>query len=66
MPMEIPLAEAVVMYARASRAWFGAGAVEATRWKIDEAQARGDSEGVRVWREVLRGSRPSKPTSNFG
>ena len=50
--MNVTLDEAIGIYARASRAWFGPGAAKKTQDRIEELRKAGDIEGVRVWQKV--------------
>lgn len=50
--MNVTLDQAIGIYARASRAWFGPGAAQKTQDRIEELQEAGDAEGVRVWKKV--------------
>lgn len=50
--MNVTLDEAIGIYARASRAWFGPGAAQKTQDRIEELRKAGDIEGVRVWQKV--------------
>ncbi len=52
--MNVTPDEAVRIYARASRAWFGSKARRRTQERIDELRRAGDQEGVRVWKAVKR------------
>jgi hypothetical protein len=52
--MNVTLDEAVGIYARASRAWFGPRAVKRTQDRIDMLRKAGDLDGVRVWERVKR------------
>jgi hypothetical protein len=50
--VNISLDEAIVIYAKASRAWFGSNAVKKTQEKIDLLRSKGDLEGSRVFERV--------------
>ena len=52
--MQITLDEAILIYARASRAWFGSAAIKRTQERIDELRGAGDLDGVRVWERVKK------------
>ena len=62
----IPLQQAIEMYARASRSWFGRDAALKTAAKVREATERGDAEGVEVWSRVLDEIRKLDAASSEG
>ncbi len=49
----MPIEEAIVIYARAMRAWFRAAAPAKAEEKIARLIEQGDHEGVTVWQAVL-------------
>lgn len=50
--MNVPLDEAIRIYAHVSRRWFGSSAVKKTEDQIERLRRSGDAEGVRVWEQV--------------
>ena len=50
--MNITLDQAIVIYARASRSWFGEKAKFKTQERIQQLAAQGDNEGVDVHERV--------------
>jgi hypothetical protein len=50
--MWVTLDDAIKMYARACRAWYGASAAKRVRAKARVLEKQGDIEGWRVWNEV--------------
>jgi hypothetical protein len=59
--MNIGIDDAVSMYARACRAWYGSRAAKVARAEIQKLRKRGDWSGVVVWtklaKELERGPR---------
>lgn len=49
----MPIEEAILIYARAMRAWFRAAAPAKAEEKIAKLADQGDHEGVAVWNGVL-------------
>jgi hypothetical protein len=49
----MPIEEAILIYARAMRAWFRAGASAKAEEKITKLAEQGDHDGVAVWQGVL-------------
>ena len=52
--MHIGIDEAVSMYARACRAWYGRRAAKVARAEIQKLRRRGDSSGVEVWTKLAK------------
>lgn len=52
--MNVTQDEAIRIYARASRSWFGSSALQKTQDRIDQLRWAGDAEGVEVWERVKR------------
>jgi hypothetical protein len=50
--MNVTLDEAIQIYARATRTWFGTRAVMRTQDRIEMLRKTGDLDGVRVWERV--------------
>jgi hypothetical protein len=52
--VNVTLDEAIRIYARATRAWFGPRAVAKTQERIEILRKAGDLEGALVWERVKR------------
>jgi len=52
--VNVTLDEAILIYAKASRAWFGPLALQRTEERVEMARKAGDLEGIRVWERVKR------------
>ncbi len=52
--MQIGIDDAVSMYARACRAWYGARAVKVAEAEIQKLRKRGDWSGVEVWTKLAK------------
>ena len=64
--MNIGIDDAVSMYARACRAWYGARASKVARAEIQRLRKRGDWSGVEVWTKLARElERPSAADLTF-
>jgi hypothetical protein len=50
--VNVSLEDAIQIYARASRAWFGNNAREKTQERLAQLQSAGDLEGVQVYRQL--------------
>jgi hypothetical protein len=50
--MFVSTQEAIKIYARVCRAWYGPRARSVVRSKIQEMKAKGDLSGEKVWREL--------------
>lgn len=51
--MNVSLDEAITIYAKACRAWYGPEkAVNVARQRVEQLRSRGDSDGVTVWEKV--------------
>ena len=50
--MQNELADAIKMYAKACRAWYGSGARKVALRRVQELRVKGDLEGVRVWEQL--------------
>jgi hypothetical protein len=50
--MQIGIDDAVSIYARACRAWYGARAAKVARAEIQKLRRRGDWSGVEVWTKL--------------
>ena len=50
--MQIELADAIKMYAKACQAWYGNGARKVALRRVQELRLKGDLEGVRVWERL--------------
>jgi hypothetical protein len=50
--MQITLDDAIKMYARACRSWYGTGASRRVKEKASSLAEQGDLEGQRVWNAV--------------
>lgn len=50
--MQINLEDAIKIYAKACRAWYGSGARTVALGRVQELRVRGDLEGVRVWEQL--------------
>jgi hypothetical protein len=48
----IDLNDAIKMYAKACRAWYGGRARNVVLGRAHELRARGDWEGVKVWEQL--------------
>jgi hypothetical protein len=59
--MHIGIDDAVSMYARACRAWYGARAGKVARAEIQKLSKRGDWSGVEVWTKLARELERPKP-----
>ena len=59
--MHIGIDDAVSMYARACRAWYGARAAKVAQAEIQKLRKRGDWSGVDVWIKLAR--ELERPTS---
>jgi hypothetical protein len=52
--MHIGIDDAVSMYARACRAWYGPRASKVARAEIQKLRKRGDWSGVEVWSKLAK------------
>ena len=52
--MHIGIDDAVSMYARACRAWYGPRAAKVARAEIQKLRKRGDLSGVEVWTKLAK------------
>ena len=52
--MHIGIDDAVSMYARACRAWYGSRAAKVARAEIQKLRNRGDWSGVEVWTKLAK------------
>jgi len=52
--MNIGIDDAVSMYARACRAWYGPRAAKVARAEIQKLRKRGDLSGVEVWTKLAQ------------
>jgi|EndMetStandDraft_5_1072996.scaffolds.fasta_scaffold602133_2 hypothetical protein len=52
--MHIGIDDAVSMYARACRAWYGPRAAKVARAEIQKLRKRGDWSGVEVWTKLAQ------------
>lgn len=52
--MNISIDDAIDIYAKASRSWYGTAAVRRTEQQIERFRKSGDLEGVRVWERLKR------------
>ncbi len=52
--MHIGIDDAVSMYARACRAWYGPRAAKVARAEIQKLRKRGDWSGVDVWTKLAK------------
>jgi hypothetical protein len=50
--MQVSLDQAVEIYARASRAWFGVAAQKRIEERANELSQKEDYEGARIWQRV--------------
>jgi len=50
--MQVSTDDAVVMYARACRAWYGKRAARVAKARAQELRKRGDASGVAAWTKV--------------
>jgi hypothetical protein len=50
--MYIGIDDAVSMYARACRAWYGPRAAKVARAEVQKLRKRGDLSGVEVWTKL--------------
>jgi hypothetical protein len=50
--VQIELTDAIKMYAKACRAWYGSGARKVALRRVHELRVKGDLEGVRVWEQL--------------
>ena len=50
--MNVSYDDAMIIYARACRAWYGRRALRVVTRKLDELRRRGDAEGVAAWAKV--------------
>jgi hypothetical protein len=50
--VQIDLDDAIKIYAKACKAWYGSGAREVALRRVQELRVRGDAEGVRVWEQL--------------
>ena len=66
--MQIDLDEAIVIYGRACRVWYGSKAVSIVTATANELRAGGDVQGARVWErvaDVVAGLGPAEFKSAF-
>jgi hypothetical protein len=52
--MHIGIDDAVSMYARACRAWYGPRAAKVARAEVQKLRNRGDLSGVEVWTKLAK------------
>jgi hypothetical protein len=50
--VQIELPDAIKMYAKACRAWYGSGARKVALRRVQELRVKGDLEGVKVWEQL--------------
>jgi len=50
--VHIDLNDAIKMYAKACKAWYGSGARKVALRRVQELRVKGDLEGVRVWEQL--------------
>ena len=50
--MNVSYDEAMIIYARACRAWYGRRALRVVTQKLDELRVQGDADGVAAWTRV--------------
>jgi hypothetical protein len=64
--MHVGIDDAVSMYARACRAWYGSRAAKVARAEIQKLRKRGDWSGVEVWTKLAKElERPSAADLTF-
>lgn len=64
--MDVGIDDAVSMYARACRAWYGPRAAKVARAEIQKLRKRGDWSGVEVWTQLAKElERPSAADQTF-
>jgi hypothetical protein len=62
--MHIGIDDAVSMYARACRAWYGPRAARVARAEIQKLSKRGDRSGVEVWTKLAKELERPRPTAS--